>query len=97
MTTVKRFFKRLFCKHDYAEKGRKHISEDERREILGKETLESMIIYIMDKSRGYLLSCGIENNFSVLLYSITSPSTKNAVLSDTRTACCILCVTMTIV
>ena len=45
---------------DYAEKGRKHVSEDERREILGKETLESMIIYIMDKSRGYLLSCGIE-------------------------------------
>ena len=45
---------------DYAEKGRKHLTEEERNEILGKESLEEMIIYIMDKSRAYLLSCGIE-------------------------------------
>lgn len=45
---------------DYAEKGRKHLSDEERNEILSKETLEDMIIYIMDKSRSYLLSCGID-------------------------------------
>lgn len=43
------------------------------------------------------IAYGIENNFSVSLYSTTSPNRKNAVLSETRTACCILCVTMTIV
>ena len=43
------------------------------------------------------LSCGIENNFSVSPASITSPNKKNTVLSETRTACCILCVTMTMV
>ena len=45
---------------DYAEKGRKHLSEDERRAILNKDSLESMIIYILERSRDYLLSKGME-------------------------------------
>lgn len=45
---------------DYAEKGRKHLTERERNEILGKDSLEEMIIYILDESREYLLSSGIE-------------------------------------
>ena len=40
---------------------------------------------------------GMENSVMVSPYSITSPSRKNAVLSEIRAACCILCVTMTIV
>ena len=34
---------------------------------------------------------------SVGAYSTSLPSQKNAVRSDTRAACCILCVTMTMV
>lgn len=62
---------------DYAEKGRKHITEEERNIILSKETLEDMIIYIMDKSRSYLLSCGIEEaGVSKELYSFLKEGGK---------------------
>ncbi|CAN4049649.1 Bacterial mobilisation domain-containing protein, partial [Dysosmobacter welbionis] len=40
------------------------------------------------------LSVGVENSVSVLPNSTRSPSRKNAVLSETRAACCILWVTM---
>ena len=40
---------------------------------------------------------GMEKICSVSPYSTTSPNRKNAVLSEILAACCILCVTMTIV
>ena len=52
--------------------------------------------YVLEWLLYSLIFFGIYN-FSVSLYSMTSPNRKNAVLSDTRTACCMLCVTMTIV
>ena len=52
--------------------------------------------YVLEWLLYSLIFFGIYN-FSVSLYSMTSPRRKNAVLSEIRTACCILCVTMTIV
>jgi hypothetical protein len=43
------------------------------------------------------LSSGVENILSVAACSIISPASMNAVVSATRAACCMLCVTMTIV
>ena len=42
-------------------------------------------------------SCGVVNSFSVGLCSTSSPLSMNAVESETRAACCMLCVTITIV
>ena len=42
-------------------------------------------------------SLGFVNISVVSLNSIKSPNQKSPVLSDTRAACCILCVTMTMV
>lgn len=46
---------------DYAEKGRKHLSEKERGFILSQNSLEKMIIVIMDAQREYFRKEGIAN------------------------------------
>lgn len=43
---------------DYMEPGRKHLSEEERRNILGCKTLEEMTALIIEKERPYLESKG---------------------------------------
>lgn len=45
---------------DYIEPGRKHLGEDERRAILSHDSLEGMIVAIMDMQREYFLSNGIK-------------------------------------
>lgn len=54
---------------DYAEKGRKHLGDEERRAILSCGSLEEMVIMIMDMQRPYFQSKGIrEAGVSVELY-----------------------------
>ena len=54
---------------DYAEKGRKHLDDEERRAILSCGSLEEMVIMIMDMQRPYFQSKGIrEAGVSVELY-----------------------------
>ncbi len=43
---------------DFIEPGRRHLSEEERRKILLKETLEDMTVLIIDAQRPYLESRG---------------------------------------
>lgn len=45
---------------DFIEPGRKHLSEDERRQILSHGTLEGMIVAIMDMQRKYFERVGIK-------------------------------------
>ncbi|MBQ0070604.1 MAG: HD domain-containing protein, partial [Spirochaetales bacterium] len=44
---------------DYIEPGRKHLTEENRREILSETSLEDMIVHIMDMQRPYLVREGI--------------------------------------
>ena len=54
---------------DYAEKGRKHLDDNERQHILSQATLEDMIIVIMDAQRKYFEKEGIkEAEVSTELY-----------------------------
>ena len=43
---------------DYAEKGRKHLDDDDRQHIFSSPTLEEMIIRIMDMQRSYFERVG---------------------------------------
>ena len=45
---------------DYAEKGRKHLTDEDRAFILSQPSLEAMIIVIMDAQREYFIKEGIE-------------------------------------
>ena len=54
---------------DYTEKGRKHLGDKERNEILSCSSLEEMVMMIMDMQRPYFMSKGIkEAGVSVELY-----------------------------
>ena len=54
---------------DYTEPGRKHLDDKEREYIFSSDTLEEMIIKIMDAQRAYFESNGtIEAGVSVELY-----------------------------
>ena len=55
---------------DYAEKGRKHLDDEERSRILSLQTLEAMVMHIMDMQRAYFESKGMkEAGVSEELYS----------------------------
>lgn len=43
---------------DYGEKGRKHVTDKERKKIMSKDTLEDMVLYILEKSRAHLAETG---------------------------------------
>ena len=45
---------------DYIEPGRKHLTDEDRKHILSAETLEGMIIRIMDMQRAYFSREGIK-------------------------------------
>ena len=45
---------------DYIEPGRKHLTDDDRKHILSADTLEDMIIRIMDMQRSYFIREGIK-------------------------------------
>ena len=45
---------------DYAEKGRKHINDEDRREILSHDTLEEMVADILSREKRYRNSLGEE-------------------------------------
>ena len=45
---------------DYAEKGRKHLDDEERRRILSLPSLEAMVLHIMDMQRLYFKSKGMK-------------------------------------
>ncbi len=58
---------------DYAEKGRKHLSEAERELILSQSSLEKMVMLIMDMQRSYFVRKGIkEADVSIKLYTFLS-------------------------
>lgn len=54
---------------DYAEKGRKHLDDEERGRIISLPTLEAMVMHIMDMQRSYFKKKGMkEAEVSVELY-----------------------------
>ena len=62
---------------DYAEKGRKHLDDEERRAILSCGSLEEMVIMIMDMQRKYFRREGIaEACVSTELYSFIKDGGK---------------------
>ena len=46
---------------DYIEPGRRHLTADERRRIMDNETLEDMVLCIMDMQAAYFRSNGIRS------------------------------------
>lgn len=55
---------------DYTEPGRKHLTDKDREEIFSSDSLEEMIIKIMDAQRAYFESNGtVEAAVSVELYN----------------------------
>lgn len=62
---------------DYIEPGRKHLKDSARIAILEEETIEDMIIHIIDMTRPYLLSSGAkEANITSQLYSFLKDGGK---------------------